>query len=131
MSVIGPTDPIPAAGHVYSPHIIDLYTRWAKAVSDALMDFFYQHRGTVSDKGTNSIANLAKEFFRLMACSPRFDTPGQSEAGGLAERRTQTFKKMIHHVIIDNPRQWRKLILLTVWALREIPNVARRIALYI
>lgn len=45
MSVIGPTDPIPAAGHVYSPHIIDLYTRWAKAVSDALMDFFLSTSG--------------------------------------------------------------------------------------
>ena len=28
----------------------------------------------------------------------------------------------MHHVIIDNPRQWHKIILFIIWAIREVPN---------
>src|SRR6218665_1670782 len=39
-------------------------------------------------------------------------------------------KKMIHHVIIDNPRQWHKIIPFTVWAIREVPNATTGVAPY-
>src|SRR6218665_2964263 len=37
---------------------------------------------------------------------------------------------MIHHVIIDNPRQWHKIIPFTVWAIREVPNATTGVAHY-
>src|SRR6218665_3577031 len=37
---------------------------------------------------------------------------------------------MIHHVIIDNPRQWHKIIPFTVWAIREVPNATTGVAPY-
>src|SRR6218665_3696347 len=38
---------------------------------------------------------------------------------------------MIHHVIIDNPRQWHKIIQFTVWAIREVPNATTGVAPYV
>lgn len=41
---------------------------------------------------------------------PRFNTPGfNTEASGIVESWNQIFRKMIHHVIIDNRRQWKYL----------------------
>src|SRR6218665_19344 len=37
---------------------------------------------------------------------------------------------MIKHVIIDNPRQWHKIIPFTVLAIREVPNATRGVAPY-
>src|SRR6218665_2317796 len=37
---------------------------------------------------------------------------------------------MIHHAIIDNPRQWHKIIPFTVWAIREVPNATTGVAPY-
>src|SRR6218665_3168636 len=37
---------------------------------------------------------------------------------------------MIHHVIIDNPRQWHKIIPFTVWAIREVPNATTGVTPY-
>src|SRR5688572_23959433 len=140
---VGPIEPASAAGHKYCLCIVDSCTRWptvfllksltAKAVCDALMELFMNvgvPSVITSDQGTNFTASLTREFLNLMGCSPRFDTPGHPEAAGLVERWNQTFKKMIHHVIVDNPRQWHKVIPFTVWALREVPNATTGIAPY-
>src|SRR6218665_1738927 len=66
----------------------------------------------------------------MFGVTPRFNTPGHPESSGIVEKWNQTFKKMIHHVIIDNPRQWHKIISFTVWAIREVPNATTRVAPY-
>src|SRR5688572_10771461 len=143
MDCIGPIEPVSTAGHKYCLCIVDSCTRWptvfllksltAKAVCDALMELFMNvgvPSVITSDQGTNFTANLTREYLNLMGCSPRFDTPGHPEAAGLVERWNQTFKKMIHHVIIDNPRRWHKIIPFAVWAVREVPNSTTGIAPY-
>src|SRR6218665_2162632 len=54
-----------------------------------------------SDQGTNFTSSLTKEFLKMFGVMPRFNTPGHPESSGIVERWNQTFKKMIHHVIID------------------------------
>jgi len=66
----------------------------------------------------------------MFGVTPRFNTPGHPESSGIVERWNQTFKKMIHHVIIDNPRQWHKIISFTVWAIREVPNATTGVVPY-
>ena len=66
----------------------------------------------------------------MFGVTPRFNTPGHSESSGIVEKWNQTFKRMIHHVIIDNPRQWHKIIPFTVWAIREVPNATTGVAPY-
>ena len=143
MDCVGPIEPSSAAGHRYCLCIVDSCTRWptifllksltAKAVCEALTNLFIDvgvPSVITSDRGTNFTASLTREFLKLMGCSPRFDTPGHPEAAGIVERWNQTFKKMIHHVIVENPRQWHKIIPFTVWALREVPNSTTGVAPY-
>src|SRR6218665_158738 len=67
----------------------------------------------------------------MFEVTPRFNTPGHPESSGIVEKWNQTFKKMIHHVIIDNPRQWHKIIQVTVWAIRVVPNATTGVAPYV
>src|SRR6218665_2967174 len=82
------------------------------------------------DQGTNFKSSLTKEFLKMFGVTPRLNTPGHPESSGIVEKWNQTFKKMIHQVVIDNPRQWHKIILFTVWAIREIPNATTGVAPY-
>ena len=89
----------------------------AKAVCEELKKLFMDvgvPSVITSDQGTNFISSLTKEFLKMFGISPRFNTPGHPESSGIEERWNQIFKKMIHHVIIDNSRQWHKIIPFTV-----------------
>src|SRR6218665_2463977 len=143
MDVVGPTEPTSAAGHKYCLCIVDSCTRWpavyllksltAKAVCEELKKLFMDvgvPSVITSDQGTNFTSSLTKEFLKMFGVTPRFNIPGHPESSGIVERWNQTFKKIIHHVIIDNPRQWHKIIPFTVWAIREVPNATTGVAPY-
>src|SRR6218665_1311019 len=120
------------AGHKYCLCIVDSCTRWpavylllksltAKTVGEELKNLFMDvgvPSVITSDQGTNFTSSLTKKFLKMFGVTPRFNTPGHPESSGIVERCNQTFKKMIHHVIIDNPRQWHQIIPFTVWAIR-------------
>jgi len=96
MDCIGLLDPASSQGHKYCLCIVDSCTRWpsvymlksltAKAVCDALVDFF-AHVGVprvmVSDCGTNFTSQLTQEMLRRLGCSARFNTAGHPEASGM------------------------------------------------
>src|SRR6218665_801803 len=116
MDVVGPIEPTSAGGHKYCLCIVDSCTRWpavyilksltAKAVCEELKKLFMDvgvPSVITSDQGTNFTSSLTKEFLKMFGVTPRFNTPGHPESSGIVERWNQTFKKMIHHVIIDNP----------------------------
>src|SRR6218665_3789419 len=143
MDVVGPIEPTSAAGHKYCLCIVDSCTRWpavyllksltAKAVCEELKKLFMDvgvPSVITSDQGTNFAFSLTKEFLKMFGVTPRFNTPRHPESSGIVERWNQTFKKMIHHVIIDNLRQWHKIIPFTVWAIREVPNATTGVAPY-
>src|SRR6218665_3383309 len=143
MDVVGPIEPTSAAGHKYCLCIVDSCTRWpavyllksltAKAVCEELKKLFMDvgvPSVITSDQGINFTSSLTKEFLKIFGVTPRFNTPGHPESSGIVEKWNQTCKKMIHHVIIDNPSQWNKIIPFTVWAIREVPNATTGVAPY-
>src|SRR6218665_3948295 len=114
--VVGPIEPTSAAGHQCCLCIVDSCTRWpavyllksltAKAVCEELKNLFMDvgvPSVITSDQGTNFTSSLTKEFLKVFGVTPRFNTPGHPESSEIVEKWNQTFKKMIQHVIIDNP----------------------------
>jgi len=57
-----------------------------------------------------------------LGCSPRFATPGHSQACGFAERMVGTVKRMVSKMAADHPKIWCKYLGYVLWALQEIPN---------
>ena len=135
MDVIGPIDPPSAQGHKYLLNIICMNTKWpfayllknigAKSICGCLCDVF-SHLGIAhtisSDCGSNFVSKLTQEFLECMGCSPKFTSPVHHEAVGAVERLNQSFKRMLHHAITKNVRQWHKCVPFILWALRESGN---------
>jgi len=117
MDCIGPLDPPPPQGHKYCLYVVDSCTRWpavyalknlsAKGVCDALIDLF-THVGIpqvlISDCGTKFISQLTQGMLSRLGCSPRFNTPGHTEASGLVQRFNQTCKNMLYHIVQQHGR---------------------------
>jgi hypothetical protein len=135
MDIIGPIDPPSSMRHKYILNVICLHTRWpfsyllrdltAKSVCECLCDVFsYMGVASVvsSDCGSNFTSALTTYFLECLGCSPRFNMPAHPEASGTVERFNQTFKKMLHHAISTNARQWHKCVPFILWALRESGN---------
>lgn len=69
------------------------------------------------------MADLNRECMHVMRCSPQFNTQGYPEAYGLEERWIQPLKRLIHHLVVENPSHWHTLISSTVCAvMEEVPN---------
>ncbi|GBN66324.1 Gag-Pol polyprotein [Araneus ventricosus] len=135
IDIIGPIDPPSAKGHKYVLCLLDQHTRWAealpltsltaKATCEALLTIFMRTgvpNVIASDNGTNFNASLTLEFEKRMGSSSRFSTPLHPESNGLVERFNQTLKKMLHHVILEEPRSWHTKIPFVLFAYREVPN---------
>lgn len=144
MDCIGPIDPPSALGHKYLLCIIDVCTNWptvyllknlsAKSVCDCLCDVF-SNLGVASvissDNATNFSSRLTQECLRRFGCSPRFSTPGHPEAQGKIERFNQSYKRLLHHAIKQNPRQWHKCVPFLTWAMRECSNASTNVSPYL
>lgn len=135
MDCIGPLDPPSARGHRYALCVVDACTRWpevvclksltARAVCDALVEIFSRMgvpETVCSDQGRNFTAQLTRLFLEKMGATPRFSTPDHPQSNGLVERWNGTFKKMLHHVVHGNGREWDKYVPFLLWAYREVPN---------
>ena len=117
-------------------HVGPLRICWsltAKAVCETLIDLF-SHVGVpkvlVSDRVTNLTSQLTQEMLKRLGCSPRFNTPGHTEASGMVERFNQTCMNMLRHVVQEHQRQWHKYVSLMLWAIREIPNATTGVSPY-
>jgi hypothetical protein len=135
MDIIGPIEPTSSTGHKYILNVICMHTRWpfayllknltAKSVCESLSDVF-SHIGVASvissDCGSNFTSSLTTYFLNVMGCSPRFNSPAHPEASGAVERFNGSFKRMLHHAIASNKRQWHKCVPFIIWAMRESGN---------
>lgn len=144
MDVIGPIDPPSSQGHKYLLCIIDVCTSWpsvyllknlsAKSVCESLCDLF-STLGVASviscDNATNFSSRLTQEFLQRIGCSPRFSSPGHPECQGKIERFNQSFKRLLHHAIRQQPRQWHKCIPFLTWAMRECSNATTNASPYV
>jgi len=133
MDCIGPL--FDHAEYNYCLCICDSATRWpfafplraqtAKAVSECLIQVFSIvgiSSVITSDQGSCFTAQLTTLFLDKLGCSPRFSTPLHAERNSLVERLNQSVKKMLHHVISKNPKQWTKMLPFVLWCIRESPN---------
>jgi hypothetical protein len=143
MDVIGPIDPPSAQGHKYLLCVIDVCTSWpsvyllknlsAKSVCECLCDLF-STLGVASviscDNATNFSSKLTQECLQRLGCTPRFSSPGHPECQGKIERFNQSFKRLLHHAIRQNPRQWHKCVPFLTWAMRECSNATTNASPY-
>ena len=134
MDVIGPIEPS-SGNFKYLLCTVDSCTSWptvyllrnltAKAVCECLCDLF-SFLGVAavisSDQGSNFTSQLTKLFLEKMGCAPRWASPAHPEASGKVERFNASFKRMLHHVILDNPSSWHKYVPFMTWAMRECSN---------
>ena len=97
----------------------------SKSICDCLLSLF-QFVGTPTwiscDNASYNVSGLTQELMKRVGCSPRFITPGHSQADGLAERLVGTTKSLIAKVASEHPKSWHKLLGYVMWALREVPN---------
>lgn len=141
VDLIGPIQPPSSKGHRYILCMVDQHTRWAEAVPltslnakatcEALLSIFMRTgipNVIASDNGTNFHSALTQEFERRIGSSPRFSTPSYPQSNGLVERFNQTLKRMLHHVIREEPRNWHTKIPFILWAYREVPNSTTGVA---
>ena len=137
LDCIGPIIPegdtsVPKPEYNYALVIVDKYSRWpmayplrslnAKAACDALLQVFMTFSIPMvnsSDCGSNFTSKLTREFSKRLGCSPRFNTPGHSEASGLVERCNQSLKTMIYKLAQSDPRGWFRLLPFVLWSLRD------------
>ena len=144
MDVVGPIEPPSSQGHKYVLCVVDVCTNWpfvfalknltAKAVCDCLCEVFAQF-GVASviscDNATNFVSKLTQEFLTRLGCTPRFSTPGHPECQGKVERFNATFKRMLHHAIHENARQWHKCLPYLTWGMRECSNASTSASPYL
>jgi hypothetical protein len=142
MDVIGPIEPS-SGNFKYLLCTVDSCTSWptvyllrnltAKAVCECLCDLF-SFLGVAavisSDQGSNFTSQLTKLFLEKMGCAPRWASPAHPEASGKVERFNASFKRMLHHVILDNPSSWHKYVPFMTWAMRECSNATTGVPPY-
>lgn len=135
MDCIGPLEPKSTKGYSYALCVVDLCTRWAEVTPlrsltarntcQALLEMFARY-GTpeliCSDQGTNFISRLTAEFNERLGIRMRFSTPEHPESNGIVERFNGSFKKMLRHVIQENPRGWDRDVPCLLWAYRDVPH---------
>jgi hypothetical protein len=77
------------------------------------------------------VSKLTQEFLCRLGCTPRFSTPGHPECQGKIERFNSSYKRMLHHAIRENARQWHKCIPFLTWAMRECSNASTNASPYV
>jgi len=76
-----------------------------------------------SDNATNFSSRLTQECLQRLGCTPRFSSSGHPECHDKIERFNQSFMRLLHHAIRQNPRQWHRCVPFLTWAMRECSNV--------
>jgi chemotaxis protein histidine kinase CheA len=136
VDVIGPFETKSAKGHAYVLTLICMSTKYpyaeplkgltSKETCDALMRIFC-HTGIprviVSDNGTNFVSCGCLQLMDNLGIEVRHATPAHPQANGGIERFNQTFKAMLHHIMVsDSPRSWHEKIPYLLFAYRELPH---------
>jgi len=84
-----------------------------------------------SDNASNFSSKLTQEMLARLGCTPRFATVQHPEAQGKIERFNQSYKRLLHHAIRQNPRQWHKCVPFLTWAMRECSNATSKTSPYL
>ena len=132
LDLIGPIEPASSRGHKYILSVVDHTTKWpeisclksatARETCDALLPIFARigvPTTIISDNGSNFIAELTKELYKVLRIELRTSSPFHPEGNSIAERWNASLKKLLRIVTTsDKPRQWDKQIVYLLWSFR-------------
>ena len=135
IDLVGPLSPPSSQGHRYILTLIDYATGFPEAVplkevdsisvAEALLSIFSRvgiPREILSDQGTQFTSQLMGELHKLLGVKPSFTTPFHPSANGRVERLHGPLKAALRKLCADQPREWHRYLIPTLFALREIPS---------
>ena len=135
VDIVGPILPRSAQGNRYVLTMIDFITGFPEAVplkdidsvfvAEALLHIFSGvgiPKEILSDRGTQFTSQLMKELHRLTGVYPLFTTPYHPMGNGRCERLHSTLKACLKKLCIDEPRDWDRYLIPTLFVHREIPS---------
>ena len=135
IDLVGPISPPSSDGHKYILTLIDVATSFPEAIplanidsisiAEALLQIFSRigiPREIHSDLGTQFTSDLMKELHRLLGVHPIFNTPYHPMSTGRIERLHSTLKGTLKKLCIQQPREWHRYLIPTLFALRELPS---------
>ena len=134
MDIVGPLDRS-RSGNKYILVVCDYATRYpeamplknidAETVSEAIAEVFTRFgipREILTDQGSNFMAELLNEVFRLLDISHIKTSPYHPQTDGLVERFNGTLKTMLRKFVEEHPNEWDKLLPYLLFAYREVPQ---------
>ncbi|XP_037526097.1 uncharacterized protein LOC119403222 [Rhipicephalus sanguineus] len=135
IDIVGPLSPTSYQGNRYILTMVDFATRYpdaiplpsieSKMVAEGLMEMFSRvglPREIVSDRGTNFMSSVMKEFSRLLSVKQLPTTPYHPMANGLVERFNGTLKRMLGRMCQECPKNWDRYLGPLLFAYREMPQ---------
>ena len=134
VDLIGPIQPVSNRGHRYILTMVDMATRYPKAmplknidsvtVAEALIKMFSDvgfPAEMLSDRGTQFTSDMMKEVERLVSIKPLVTTPYHAQCNGLCEKFNGTLKQMLKKMVGEQPKDWDRYIEPLLFAYRETP----------
>ncbi|CAM1295897.1 Uncharacterised protein r2_g521 [Pycnogonum litorale] len=122
-------------GYRYILTVVDYATRYPEAiplksietvdVAEALLDIFSRvgiPHEIVSDRGSQFVSDMMKEFMRLLSLKHIKTTPYHAMANGLVEKWNGTLKCMLKRMSCERPKDWDRYIPVLLFAYREVPQ---------
>lgn len=135
IDIVGPLTPRSSEGHRYLLTLIDMATGFPEAialkdidsisVAEALLLIFSRvgiPREILSDRGAQFTSKLMGELHRLLGAKPLFTTAYHPMGNGRVERLHATLKACLRKLCEDQPKDWHRYVVPTLFALREIPS---------
>ena len=109
------------------PEAYPLRSISADRVAEKLVDLFSHHgvpKEILTDQGTNFTSALLRELYHMLGVKAITTSPYHPQTDGLVERFNQTLKMMLKKVLLQERRQWDKMLPMVLFAYREVPQEA-------
>lgn len=135
IDIVGPLNPCSSAGHRYILTLVDCATGFTEAipkreittiaVSEALVEIFSRlgiPREIQSDNGPQFTSKLMGELHNLLGVKPIFSSVYRPQTQGRVECFQSTLKASLRKLCSEKPKEWRRYLIPTLFALREMPS---------
>ena len=134
VDIVGPINPRSKRGNKYILTMVDLATRYPKAVAlpnietttiaEELFNFFCDlgiPREVLSDNGTQFTAEMMQHVQELLSIKSVKTSPYHAQTNGACEKYNGTLKTMITRLASDHPQDWDRYLQPLLFAYREAP----------
>lgn len=109
------------------PEAVPLKTTDAVSVAEELLKVFCRvgfPNEILTDQGSNFMSQLLKEVYRLLRIHPIHTTPYHPQTDGLCEKFNQMLKNMLQKAVVEEGKDWEKLLHYLLFAYREVPQAS-------